>query len=328
MRAFLQRFAWFLAIQLLVATAVLWSYRRQNPAKESYLAASIDKQSLVATQASPRLILIGGSSLAFGVDSARIAAACGRKPVNMGLNGALGLKFMLAQVEPFVRPGDWILIAPEYQQFARTSARSEMLANILEIDPGNARLLGGAEWSELFDRGFIQRFGRMARAVIGRPSHVLRRESTERTRTVYRRGAFNANGDVVAHLTAKAKRISAAEFQFRYREDLARRTIAQLNQFAAMAQARGARVWFSHPPLPREVFAANCEELLRLETTLKAGLAFPRLDEAEELLFPLDHFFDTWYHLGAPGVEERTRLLAARMGQQAIIATREATRRP
>src|SRR6476659_7911795 len=158
MRTFLKRFGSFFAIQLAIAAVIVWSYRRQYPSAQNFLAASIDKHSLIRTQAQPRLIFIGGSSMAFGVNSAEIAKACGRRPVNMGLHAALGLKFMLNQAEPNIRPDDWIIIAPEYQQFVRMAGQSEMLVNMLEIDPSNARLLDSQQWAAAFDVGFIKRF--------------------------------------------------------------------------------------------------------------------------------------------------------------------------
>src|SRR5687767_11217515 len=120
MRAFLKQIGWFAAIQVVIFAAVLWSYWRQYPPSQHFLASSIDKESLLRTQASPRLIFVGGSSMAFGVNSAQIAAACGRRPVNMGLHAALGLKFMLNEVAPHIRSNDWIIVAPEYQQFVRS----------------------------------------------------------------------------------------------------------------------------------------------------------------------------------------------------------------
>src|SRR5690349_21240182 len=54
MHAFLKKFGLFMAIQLVIAIAVLWSYRRQFPPQQNFLAASIDKQALIRTQAPPR----------------------------------------------------------------------------------------------------------------------------------------------------------------------------------------------------------------------------------------------------------------------------------
>ena len=317
MRAFLKQFGWFLAIQLVMAAAIFWSYRRQYPSAQNFLAASIDKQSLLRTQAAPRLIFIGGSSMAFGVNSARIAEACGRRPVNLGLHAALGLKFMLNEAAPGLQSGDWIIVAPEYQQFSRLSGQSEMLMNMVEIDPANARLLDSHQWAEAFDRGIIQRVGKITRSVLRRPIRFFRRGTMSSTRPYYRRIGFNQNGDMVAHLTVTSAKMTERQFKFRYRDELAQETFEQINRFAREAGARGAKVFFSHPPLPRELFEANREELERLETDLTAKLITPRLDQIEELVFPIDHFFDTWYHLAAPGVEKRSKLLAARMAEQA-----------
>ena len=318
MHAFLKKFGLFLAIQLAIAIGVLWSYRRQYPPQQNFLAASIDKQALIRTQAPPRMIFIGGSSMAFGVDSARIAEACGRRPVNMGLHAALGLKFMLSEVEPHIRRGDWIIVAPEYQQFIRMAGQSEMLVNMVEIDPSNARLLDAEQWAAALDRGIIQRAGKITRSVIGRPGRFFRRNTIARnTRMYYRRGGFNANGDMVAHLGAQPRGMTEKQFSFRYREEMVRDTIQQINEFAEFAQARGATVFFSHPPLPREIFEPNRAQIDPLEKELRAKLTIPQLDTVDDLVFPIDHFFDTWYHLAAPGVERRSRLLASRMAERA-----------
>jgi len=317
MRAFLKQFGWFAFVQLLVAAAVVWSYRRQYPPDQNMLAASIDKQALIRTQASPRLILIGGSSMAYGVKSAEIAAACGRYPVNMGLHGALGLNWMLNESAPHIRKGDWVIVAPEYQQFTRISGATEYVVNMLEIDPRNALLLDRQQWAEALDRGFIQRFGKIARAVLGRPGRFFRTGTIKSSARLYhRRAGFNAHGDIVAHLTAKPPGLNERVFQFRYREELVTKSIARLNEFAADAERRGAKVFFSHPPLPEEIYASNRAELEKLEARLKSDLKLPQLDRLEELVFPIEDFFDTWYHLAAPGVEKRTKLLAERLANE------------
>ena len=317
MRAFLQRCGGFLAVQLAITALVAWSYARQYPGAQNFLAASIDKKSLLHTQATPRLILIGGSSMAFGVDSARVAAACGRRPVNMGLHGALGLKFMLHEAAPGVQRGDWIIIAPEYQQFSRLHGQSETLMNMVEIDPANARLLDSHQWAEAFDYGILQRFGKVTRTVLGRPGRFFREGTIAATRPYHRRIGFNENGDMVAHLTMKSPKMTEQPFKFRYRDERAQETIKLINRFTREAEAKGAKVFFSHPAIPEEVLALSGVDLERLEAELAAKLIPPRLDRVEELVFPIDQFFDTCYHLAAPGVERRTQLLAARMAEQA-----------
>ena len=192
-----------------------------------------------------------------------------------------------------------------------------MLVNLIEIHPRNAVLLSRDQWADMLDRGIIRRYGKQVRAVLGRPGRFFKRKTIARTRAYYLRQGFNSDGDMVAHLKAPAPKMNEREFRFRYNEQAVAETIAELNRFADDAAKRGAKTWFSHPPLPEPVFAANRGEVDKLDAAFAAELKMPQLDRAEELVFPYDCFFDTWYHLAAPGVEKRTQLLAARMTQQA-----------
>src|SRR5687768_2702235 len=133
-----------------------------------------------------------------------------------------------------------------------------MLVNMLEIDPGNTRYFDLQHWANAFDTGFIQRFGKITRAVIGRPGRFFRKNTiSKNTRLYYRRRGFDHNGDMTAHLSENPRGLQEKEFQFRYREELVDEAIRQVNEFAKVAEARGANVFFSHPPLPSEVFEQN-----------------------------------------------------------------------
>ena len=80
------------------------------PAKRALLTAESDK---------PRLILVGGSAAAFGVDSALLARELpDYQPVNFGLYAALGTRVMLDLSIKELRPGDLVVIMPEQQRQA------------------------------------------------------------------------------------------------------------------------------------------------------------------------------------------------------------------
>jgi hypothetical protein len=122
---------------------------------------------------------------------------------------------------------------------------------------------------------------------------------------------------MMAHWNVKSPGVKEREFTFRYRPEPVRDGISLINEFSRFAQARGATVFFSHPPLPREVYDPNRAQIDPLEKELNAGLIIPQLDTAEELVFPLADFFDTWYHLAGSGVERRSQLLASRLAEKA-----------
>ena len=60
-----------------------------------------------------KLVVIGGSSVAFGYDSALLSQYTGYPTVNFGLYADLGTKLMMELAEDSIGEGDIILLAPE-----------------------------------------------------------------------------------------------------------------------------------------------------------------------------------------------------------------------
>ena len=86
-----------------------------NPsAKNAYLATFIDKMHLLDSVPSPRLILMSGSSVAFGVDSDLLSNELEIPVVNAALHFKLGTHFLMQQLKSTVRKGDIVLISMEY----------------------------------------------------------------------------------------------------------------------------------------------------------------------------------------------------------------------
>ena len=129
MKRFARELVAFAAIQVAIG-AVVFPFARTDDTH--YLAATRDKHELLKTAPSPRIIFVGGSSVAMGLDCSVIKGRlAGYNPVNMGLHLTLGLEFMLAEIEADLRPGDVVVLSLEY--------------NALLADQGNYILLQVAE---------------------------------------------------------------------------------------------------------------------------------------------------------------------------------------
>ena len=61
---------------------------------ETFLGELGEKYRLLKNTDNPKIVIIGGSSVAFGIDSAEIEGATGMKVVNFGLYATLGTKLM------------------------------------------------------------------------------------------------------------------------------------------------------------------------------------------------------------------------------------------
>ena len=107
-----------------------------------------DKYDALYRAQGEKIVLIGGSSVAFGYDSETLSTLFDRPVINFGLYAALGTKLMLDLSEDAIGEGDIVLLAPELDpetlagwRFGRPiPARNEALEGPLSECPGFSRM--------------------------------------------------------------------------------------------------------------------------------------------------------------------------------------------
>ncbi|MEM1368812.1 MAG: hypothetical protein AAGG02_12510 [Cyanobacteria bacterium P01_H01_bin.15] len=73
------------------------------------------KLAIAATdETSPRLLITGGSGAHYTLDSDYLAEELGLSVLNLGIDGPVGLNVILDEISKQVRPGDIVLLVPEY----------------------------------------------------------------------------------------------------------------------------------------------------------------------------------------------------------------------
>ncbi len=272
------------------------------PNKPTLLYASIlDKHQLLQRAGSPKIVFVGGSSLALGLDSAMIHAKTGLPVVNMGLNGGLGLRYMLEEIKPDIGTGDLVVISPEYEHWYGSLLDGDLnLWWIMQVQPGFSQFISSQAQVETLLKYLPEFMQEKFLALL--PAKVD---------PVYNRMAFNQYGDFVNHLKLTApdhldgvKRLKAEPYNGQ--------TLAVLQSFAAFASQRGANTMFIFPPLAKTQFAFkdNQAAIQQLYTTIKQLPAITVLGTPEDFVFPDPMFFDTVYHLRADGRTLRTERMS------------------
>jgi hypothetical protein len=320
MRSFLRNLALFLFVHLCLWSLILWSYTRQRPFSTEVSAIVNDKQELLENQPSPRLILVGGSNLNFGIRSPEIERRTGYHPVNMGLNIGDGLAFMLKNVKSSIRRGDVVVISPEYEHFGDFyNGKGEFLYAEVEHRPSIIRSFTIGNYLEALNKGYIIAGGILRYTAEQRGALI--RQYLENKENPYRRDAFNQYGDLVGHyqLTHRLKKtdITSNPSKSQITPEKIERAINGLNEFNAECQKRGVQVFYSFPPIPQELFERDGTVIKRIASELRHRLQFTILDAPEEMTFPMEDFFDGYYHLTGEGGERRTDHLINRLMERA-----------
>ncbi len=252
-----------------------------------------------------RIILVGGSSVAFGVDSALLEEQFPEyRVVNFGMYAALGTTVMLDLSEPYLREGDIVVLLPEQQEQTLSDYFDpEILWQGLD---GAWDLLGRLDQKKLG-----QLLGAWPEFAGEKLAYWLRGESPQ-PQGVYARASFNAYGDLDSDLCARNTMAGGYDANTPVRFDagvLDQAFLDRVNAYGQAAEAVGATVWYGLCPVNAlavtgDATAEDFYDLLRQELTL------PLLGDPRESVLDAGWFYDTNFHLNNSGKRLYTRLLA------------------
>lgn len=264
-------------------------------APSEYMRATISKNERLRAIGSPKLILIGGSNLSYGVDSRRLEQAFCRPVANMGLTALVGFRFAAEEVMDEIGEGDIIIVSLENSMFVKPDRDEDALATVIDYRPASIKHIPWPRRPRML----------MALGVLHVQSmrdHLLEWWRQGRS-PEYRKRVFNAQGDMVNQLEEAPMEIPApdpAEFDTLCIGDdfwpIAEELITR-------AKERKASVVFTWCPvaervdLPIERAAVDAE--LRSRGMKVAGIP-------SDYVFAASLFYDSWYHLHTVGRSQRT----------------------
>jgi hypothetical protein len=286
MRRFLVKTALFAVLQLGIFVALVMAYRQYE--HDRYLAATADKHARADRVASPRIVFIGGSNLAFGLDSPVVRDRLGREPINAALHAGLGLEFILNEGLDFLRPGDVAVVSVEYELFLPPQLdghKLPLLAETLLFHPASVRHLPLCSAPQWLDGGFIlpRLLARSAwRQWCGAPPKI---------EPPYQRSAFNGFGDVVAHRTLPPAVLKEPDRPLRVTRVDLHGPIARLNAFHARCRTRDVDAYLVFPPIPVAIWERSADALREIETACRRGLTMPLLNTVSDAAWPREAFF-------------------------------------
>ncbi|MEM1269146.1 MAG: hypothetical protein AAGI08_03770 [Bacteroidota bacterium] len=269
----------------------------------AYQAAQVDKIQLAAETESPKIMLVGGSNLAFSMNSEWLSEQAEQPVVNMGVSKAVGMRYMLEEAKPHVNAGDLIVLSPEYEVYYDIYYGSESLTVMLMHYPHLlTKLSSWGEWET-----FLSTFLTIMRMKV---NGYIRTGVASLEDTVYRRDGFNAHGDLTTHIDLETdldERSLFGDESVPFQED----AIRAMNAFAAHAEARGATVVLSFPSLYDAYLERYASRIDAMERRLRSELTFPVISDPADYAFPRTALYDTPYHLLREGRQQRTEQLWA-----------------
>ncbi len=291
---------------MLISSALPAQYSR------TYLAVLKDKTDALESSPSPRIVLVGGSGMAFSADCALLDSLLPPyTAVNCGLYAGLGVPVMLELVLPSLKSGDIVVFSPEMS--AQTLSDWFNPVGMLEAAEEDPRLLARLDPSRY--ASLLGAFPRFA----AQKARFFLEGNAPAGNGVYARSSFTERGDILADLRPANRMSGGWDRNMPLSFDPGMVTgdfIRRVNAFADTCSARGITVYFRFCPM--NLSALPDEEWENIDAFagyLEKTLHCPVIGNARRALMEAGWFFDTNFHLNAAGAAMNTILLAEDLKQ-------------
>lgn len=264
----------------------------------NYQASLLDKVGRLKSIDGPKIVLIGNSNLAFGIDSEEIEEAFGMPVVNMGLHGGLGNAFLERMALFDIREGD-VYIVCHTNYWDREDIDNYELAWITIENH--------------FELWKILRMKDIKSMITAYPAYLkkcisywLANTGNLDSENVYSRSAFNKYGDIEWE-------DEGLEYEFK-EGDIEAPAIAdneaeRLNYLNDYLTQQGAILLIAGYPIADTLDRPADEEYIAFQEELSVKLKAPVISDYTDYIYPTDYFFDTIFHLNNLGKRVRTRQL-------------------
>ncbi|RKJ02220.1 hypothetical protein D7X87_17890 [bacterium D16-54] len=268
-----------------------------------YNASLIDKVNRLNSLDEPKIVLLGNSNVAFGIESQLIEDAFSMPVVNMGLHGGLGNAFHEQMARLNVCRGDIYIIC-----HSNFSDNSEITDAVLAWTTIENHL-------ELWRILRVQDIYPMIKAY---PTYLknclellVAGEGNQLTEGCYSRNAFNEYGDVCFE-----RMLTKYTFENVINPPKINKTaINRINELNHWLNERDAILLVAGYPIGKGNLTAPDEEFVKIQKELEEKLECPFISEYKDYMFDYDLFYDSDLHLTTQGAQIRTNQLISDLKQ-------------
>ena len=248
-----------------------------------------------------RIVLVGGSGVAFDCDSALMDDFFpSYEIVNFGMYAGLGTKAVMDLSENYIHEGDIVILSPEQsEQTLSDYFNGEYMWQAADGAFGMLR--------NIKSENFETMLGNFPRFALEKLNYVMKGQKPQ-TDSIYQKKSFNTYGDI--ELDTCRENILPNGYdvnqKVRFTEDVVQPEFMDyMNDWAKRLEKKGAVVWYRYCPV-NKLSVEDMDDLAAYDVFLRQKLDFPVIGNPENSLMEAEWFFDTKFHLNQPGKEVNT----------------------
>ena len=281
----------FLLLVIVIFSIFILIFNIPTENSNAYLVAYKDKKVLLnKNKNNKKIVFIGGSNLAFGLNSEEICKTFpDYKIINFGLHAGIGIRYVLKEVVPFLKKEDILIIIPEYENYFYDGIGGETLFEIIGIEKSFKNI----------DIKYLKNFSKILPALINSLNWNKKNNNYNLSFTYDRRG-FNNYGDYTEHWKYNSKKTILPSLI--KKNKISNNLIKDIEKIIKKLESNGIIVYLLPPVYQKSSYEINKEKITNLEEQMTIKFILP----VKTFIYNDSLFFDTVYHLNKIGVDKRT----------------------
>lgn len=309
-------------IYLIHKKGPVFSYNGQEG---SYSAALLRKYDyLLSLKNKKKIIVIGGSGVAFGLDGDLIKRETGYEVVNLGLHAGMGQRIMLELSKAGISKGDIIILAFELDYLEKSDDYLQRIGVDLVLQGIDNRV---SLYKNFYFESYKQVFNYLP---IHYEKFVRNFKIEDVGSAVERIGMYNLvifdeRGYMTYPRNDFLRIFSDTQIHLNFSKEISlhKNFLKVIKNYKKFVEKKGANVYFAMAPVVDLSIASEKtkEILMSAPIKIEEQTEIPFISKNPlEYLFPQELMFDTTYHCNTKGAEYRSILLIKDLKENKIIS--------
>jgi len=301
MNLFLKNVFYFLLVILIISSFSI-ILPPTPKTKSSHLFAKAYKDTLLVNTPSKRIIFVGGSNIAFGINSVLVKDSLSLNPINTGYNAGIGLIYMMENTLSKVKEGDIVIVSPEYQFFYGDGLYGDisLIITLFDIPNGLSTQISLINYLKMFEYlpQYVASKYKIANYFI---------DSNE-AKGIYGRLSFNEYGDSYRHWNLENE---IGSDYYELNEGFNHTAINELLEFKIDLENKGANLFITFPGINHTSYLNIEDDIDQVYEALKIN-EFKLIGEPSDFIYPDSLKFNSPYHPNRNGAIIRTVIFIKR----------------
>jgi hypothetical protein len=301
MKKFLTKTILFLLILIVVNLLLLFVIPKD---RNHFLCEYDRKVELLKTTPQPRIILLGGSNIPYGVNTKMLVDSLHTNVVNFGMYGGIGIRLPLEDCLQYVKKGDSVVLQMEYHNFFNGGNGGDIafIAFMVATDWKYLGMLNAKQvWNVL--RGIPKKaLGNLKRLMDYPVTHSWDTPVENQT-YVYTMSGFNKYGDEVSHLNYTSHSSLASDIDYKLLP-IDSAFVVWLENILHRYESAGAKI-IMLPPVCVETYFKNVYNP-QIKSYLHQ-IGYDYVEAPDSMVLNDSCAFNTGYHMNRSGVIQNTQ---------------------